>query len=277
MNGLAGRALRRVKPGVPDRRAMVHPLYLAQECLREMVDGLEERRLLDQVRKGAPCCWSDSDEPEPLVTVRVATFNRGPLVAERALASALRQTYGRLEVLVVGDCCDDATAEAVRSVRDPRVRFVNLAERGLYPTDATYRWMVAGATPMNAALSLATGKWIAPLDDDDEFTDDHVEVLLREARARGVEFVWSRARMESTAGNWRLVGSTPMAHGAITHGSVLYAAGLRFFRHSTTSWKRYEPSDWNLWHRMERAGVKMEFVDAVTYTHYLEARRRPGS
>jgi glycosyltransferase involved in cell wall biosynthesis len=226
------------------------------------------------VRGSEDVCWAATDEAEPLVTVRIATYNRGPLVAERAISSAILQTYERLEILVIGDHCDEATERAVTSVKDPRLRFINLAERGLYPTDPLRRWMVAGTAPMNAALAIAQGAWIAPCDDDDEITDDHVEVLLREARRRRLEFVWSKALMELETGTWAEVGRWPLAWGGLTHGSVLYAGRLRFFRHNENTWKLAEPGDWNLWHRMQAAGVKMGFVDQVTYRHYLETYRR---
>ena len=250
------------------------PWRYGGEVLRTHLATGDERRLLAQARGLNDVCWAATDEAEPLVTVRIATYNRGPLVAERAIASALRQTYERLEILVIGDHCDEPTERAIRSLNDPRLRFINLAERGLYPTDPMLRWMVAGAAPMNAALAIAQGAWIAPCDDDDEITDDHVEVLLREARQRRLEFVWSKATMEVEAGKWATVGSSPLAHGGLTHGSVLYAGGLRFFRHNENSWKLAEPGDWNLWRRMQAAEVKMGFVDQVTYRHYLETFRR---
>src|SRR3954452_19677248 len=174
----------------------------ASEWARERLARLEERRLLDVVRAGRDVCWVDEHEAQPLVTVRIATYNRGPLVAERAIASALAQTYEHIEVLVVGDSCDEATERAVRSVRDARLRFVNLPARGLYPAHRRHRWMVAGTVPMNAAVTLARGAWIAPCDDDDELTDDHVEVLLAAARGRRLEFVYSKADWEILPGSW---------------------------------------------------------------------------
>jgi hypothetical protein len=250
------------------------PWRYGGEVCRTHLATRDERRLLVQARGRNDVCWAATDEAEPLVTIRIATYNRGPLVAERAIGSAIRQTYERLEILVVGDHCDEPTERAIRSVNDPRLRFINLPERGLYPSDPMLRWMVAGCAPMNAALAVAQGAWIAPCDDDDEITDDHVEVLLSQARQRRLEFVWSKATMEVEAGKWLPVGSTPLAHGGITHGSVLYAGGLRFFRHNKNSWKLAEPGDWNLWRRMQDAGVKMGFVDQVTYRHYLETYRR---
>lgn len=249
------------------------PLKYRGELLRTHLATRDERRLLAQTRGDDDVCWAAGDEAEPLVTVRIATYNRGPLVAERAIASAIRQTYERLEILVVGDHCDEPTERAIRSVNDPRLRFINLAERGLYPTDAGLRWMVAGCAPANAALAIAQGAWIAPCDDDDEITDDHVEVLLREARRRRLEFVWSKATTEVKAGKWADVGNLSLEHG-VTHGSVLYAGGLRFFRYNENSWKLAQPGDWNLWRRMQAAGVKMGFVDQITYRHYLETQQR---
>ena len=253
----------------------VGPRERVGERALERLQRREERRLLGLARGDSEVCWP-SAEREPLVTVRIATYDRGPLIVERALASVLRQTYERLEVLVVGDCCDEATERAIRSVRDDRLRFVNLPARGTYPTDRRLRWMVAGATPMNAGLLLARGAWIAPCDDDDEFTDDHVEVLLRAAQADRLELVHSRALLETERASWRIAGGPTLAEG-VSHGSILYSAGLRFMRHSTTSWRRFEPSDWNLWRRMQAIGVRVGFLDRVTYVHYLGVYKNPGA
>jgi hypothetical protein len=252
---------------------LVSPLERARERLREQAEAREERALLEIARAGRDVCWPSEDR-EPLVTVRIATYDRGQLIVDRAIASALRQTYDRLEVLVVGDCCDEPTEKAVRAVGDSRVRFINLPARGVYPDDRRLRWMVAGAAPMNAALPLARGAWIAPCDDDDEFTDDHVERLLTKALDARLEMVYSKALMEATPNTWWVTGSPRLAPG-VSHGSALYSSGLRFMRHSTTSWKRLEPSDWNLWRRMRAAGVRIGFLDRVTYVHYLSVNKHP--
>lgn len=245
------------------------------EAVRDRLAQRNERFLLAQARGSRDVCWvEDDDDEEPLVTVRIATYNRGQMVVDRAVSSALRQTYERLEVLVVGDHCDEATERALHSVRDPRVRFVNLPYRGVYPADPMKMWMVAGAAPMNAALRLLGGAWIAPCDDDDEFTDDHVEVLLRHAKKERLEMVYSKARMEVRPSEWREIGAWPLRHGHITHGSVLYSAGLRFLQHSETSWRIHEPADWNMWRRMRSIGVRMGFLDQITFFHNLEGYRR---
>lgn len=247
------------------------PKLYATELLRERMERIEEVRMLEVERGANQLCWEADDETEPLVTIRIATYNRGQLVAERAIESALLQSYQRLQVLVIGDHCDEKTERAVRGIHDPRLSFVNLPVRGHYPSDPVLRWMVAGAAPMNAGLTLAEGKWIAPCDDDDELTRDHVEVLLGHARAARFEMVWSQTAHEDSPGVWRVLGSEPLRFGEISHGTVLYSSHLRHFRHSLTSWKLNEPSDWNLWRRMSAAGVKMGFLPRITYRHYFGA------
>lgn len=238
------------------------------ERLREQLQGQEERRLLAQARGGQTVCWTEAEASDPLVTVRIATYNRGQLIVDRAIDSVLKQTYSNLEILVVGDACDEATSNAVKSVEDKRVRFVNLPTRGMYPDDPEARWMVAGTHPMNAALSLARGSWVAPCDDDDRFTPTHVEHLLEHALSHRLEMVWSRAGLRQADGTWTVTLGPPMRCGRVSHGSVIYSLGLRFFQHSNTSWKIPEPGDWNLWRRMRDAGVRIGFLDELTYFHY---------
>lgn len=257
------------------KRIMRLSLDAELERLRERLNQMEDRRLLLVARNGRDVCWvEDEDEEEPLVTIRIATYNRGQLVVDRAIASALAQTYQRLEILVIGDHCDEPTKKAVESVRDPRIRFYNLPMRGIYPLDSHRRWMVAGTAPMNAGLVLAEGTWIAPCDDDDELTPDHVEVLLQTARAKRLEMVWSKFLWEVNPDEWEVGGGEPLALTRVTQGALLYSLGLRFLQHSNTCWKMKEPGDWNLCKRMEAIGVRMAFHDGVTYKHYLEAHSR---
>ncbi|HEU0131827.1 MAG TPA: glycosyltransferase family A protein [Mycobacteriales bacterium] len=239
------------------------------ELWRERIEAREHRELLARARAGRDVCWTEPEgEAEPLVTIRIPTYNRSDALAEVSLPSALRQTYERIEVLVVGDATDAATDRYMASVRDPRVRYVNLPRGGLYPTDPALRWRVSGTYPMNAALVLARGDWIAPCDDDDELTDDHVEVLLREAKRRRLELVHSVTETFFADGRHGRLGAPELTVGQVTHGSVLYSMGLRFLTYSPTCYRIPEPHDWNLWRRMRDLGVRIGFADHVTYRYY---------
>jgi glycosyltransferase involved in cell wall biosynthesis len=233
----------------------------ARSAIETHQDKVEIRRL----RGSREVLWSE--DPEPLVTIRIATFSaRGRLAV--AIESALRQTYPRVEVLVVGDHCDKETAKVAESYQDRGVRFLNLPRRGQYPEVREQRWMVAGAAPMNTALELAHGAWIAPCDDDDMLTDDHVEKLLAHALRERLELVWSRAALQAADGSWARTAADRFEEGHVSHGSVLYCTDLRFMRYNRRAYLSKRPGDWELWLRMQRAGVRMGYLDELTYYHF---------
>ena len=101
------------------------------ELAHDQLGRREERRMLTTARAGRTTC--SSEEAEPLVTVRVSTYERADVLLERTIPSILAQSYSRLEILVVGDCTQDDTEQRLRRVGDPRIRFVNLPYRPQYP------------------------------------------------------------------------------------------------------------------------------------------------
>lgn len=242
----------------------------ATELLEERLHAEEEHRLLQLARGDGDVCWTHRDAVEPLVSICIPTIGRNEELMEMSIPSALGQTHDNIEVIVVGDNAPDSTEHAVASIADPRVRYVNRRGPNLYPEDRYQRWLVGGSVPMNLAVELARGSWIAPAADDDELTADHVEVLLNAALEHRLEFVWSKTLMDTPDG-WQVVGSEPMSSGATSQGAVMWSSGLRFMRMSTTCWKLGERSDGNLWRRMTQIGVRMGFVDRITYKHFIRS------
>jgi len=105
-----------------------------------------------------------------VVDVLLPTFNR-PQRFSRALASALKQTYTNLRVIVVNDGGRDV-AEIVNAYNDRRVIFINRKEnRGK-------------AYSLNEALTYAEGKYVAYLDDDDLYYPEHIETLVNALETR---------------------------------------------------------------------------------------------
>lgn len=207
---------------------------------------------------------------DPLISVIVPTYNRSKLLTEVTIPSVLAQTYKNFELIVVGDHCTDDTAQRVMKIDDNRVKFVNLPTRGRYPKQSFDRWMVAGSIPRNKGLELASGYWIAPLDDDDEFTVNHLQNLLSFAAKGEFEMVYGKVQMEIAPDKWVSRGCWPLTFQNICHQGVLYHSRLNFFRYDVNAWKYNEPDDWNLWRRMKDACVKMGFLDQVVAIHHKE-------
>lgn len=259
--------------------------YDRREYVREWLGQRNERELLQQVRAGRDVCWTEGEDPEPLVTVVIPTYRR-PDTIERAVESARAQTYERLDILVVGDHTDDETIRLLDKIDDRRLRFLNLAHPGIYPIDPPLRGLVSGSTPMNVGIDLAGGAWIASCDDDDELLPQHVEVLLGDAKRRRLEMVYSRFEVvdypppdspSGTEPTVRIGGSEPLRYAVVARGAVLYSLGLRFMKYETESWRIRDPHDWNLWKRMLLAGVRIGFNEAVTYRYHRRLDTAPGT
>jgi hypothetical protein len=245
----------------------------SQRMLAAVLDGIgTTRERLRETRKST-LYERTFAEKEPLVTVRIATYNRpGPLI-ERTLPSVIRQTYEHLEVIVVGDGCTDDTADRIEAIGDERIKFVNLPFRHPYPDDPRDRWLVAGSPAMNVGAQLASGLWIAPLDDDDEFVEDHVEVLLQEAIRGRFEMTYGQLlRVETAELPSVVLRAYPPAFGQFGFQAALYAGCLKFMEYETRSWLLAEPGDWNLCRRMMEAGVRIGFVDRVVCRYFPSPR-----
>ena len=121
---------------------------------------------------------------KPLVSVIVPTFKRADRLCV-ALESIARQTYSNLEILVVNDnipgsAYDIETKERLEdfSKKDSRLRVVHTSGR------------TGGGAARNYACGRATGKYLAFLDDDDEFLPDKIETQLKFMQDNDLDMSW---------------------------------------------------------------------------------------
>jgi hypothetical protein len=266
---------RRLDELISSQAASDARLQQLQDVARAHYDRLPElrQRLLAVRRSDAYArLW---DDPEPLVSVPIATYNKAESVTEIAIASVLAQTYQRFEIVVVGDGCTDDTAERIEALGDERIRFENLPHRSVYPDDWRHRWMVAGSPAMNRAEELSTGAWIAKLDDDDEFTPHHIEVLLEAALSRRLELVYGRlTAVDAVTGEQHVRGSYPPELGTFAFQIALFARLLDFIPYDPACWVLDEPGDWNRGRRMREIGVRSGWIDDIVGTYYMHPK--PG-
>lgn len=110
---------------------------------------------------------------EPLVSVGIPTYERARSL-ERAIDSALSQTYERLELVISDNASADGTSDLCEAVckRDGRVRYLR---------QPTNRGPTANFNTLFAAMR---GDFVMLLSDDDWLADDYVAVCLAELLAR---------------------------------------------------------------------------------------------
>jgi hypothetical protein len=140
----------------------------------------------------------------PYFSIVIPTYNRSRLVAY-AVESILRQTFDDFEIVVCDNCSIDDTADVVRGVADPRVRYVRTPEH----------WPIADSWEF--ARGQAAGRLVMMLSDDDALTPSALEVLAREARRHDADFLFTGVaeyRDESFPGPGRNTVSCPPFSGA---------------------------------------------------------------
>lgn len=107
----------------------------------------------------------DTPSQNPLVSVIIPTYNR-PDYLKQALASAVRQTYRHIEIIVSDNCSPENPQAIVEAFQDSRIRFSrNATNLGMF------------ANTMNA-FKKARGKYVASLLDDDMWEEDFLEKLV---------------------------------------------------------------------------------------------------
>ena len=211
----------------------------------------------------------------PLISILIPTYNRGDILKERAIKSVLQQTYLNFEVIIIDDDSNDGTFKTVSEVSDPRIKYVKIKrDKYRYPNKAIYHWFAGPVEALNVGLRLVKGSWIARIDDDDNWTPDHLEKLINFALKENFEFVSSDIQIRGHQGIELVSGfddpRDPTGIGATQ--TWLYKAEFAFFKYNINCWRKsyFRVNDTDLQHRMWRAGLKIGYLDEVTA--YIEPR-----
>jgi glycosyltransferase involved in cell wall biosynthesis len=96
------------------------------------------------------------------VSVVIPTFNRS-ISLQRAINSVFKQTYQNYELIIVDDNSNDDTWEKIKKIKDNRIRYYH-NEKNL-----------GGSCCRNIGIGLSNSKYIAFLDDDDEWFPTKLE------------------------------------------------------------------------------------------------------
>jgi glycosyltransferase involved in cell wall biosynthesis len=217
-----------------------------------------------------------------MIVVSAVIPTRGrPELLRRAVLSALAQTLREIEVVVVIDGEDPATRIALDELtqQDRRLRVLALAAS------------VGGSDARNRGVDMATGEWVAFLDDDDEWLPGKLQAQIDAvgaskasvligtcrmiARTPGKDYVWPR---RLPAGDEQL-GEYIMARRSFTRGEGYLQTSTFFVRRSLMQAQpfksgqlKHQDTEWVL--RLGRLpGVQVVFADEVLAIHNIEEAR----
>ncbi len=119
-----------------------------------------------------------ADPPSaPVVSVILATYDSAATL-RAAIRSLVLQDFDDFEAWIIGDACSDDSEDVVRSFRDARLHWRNLARNS-----------GSQSGPNNEGLRLARGRFVAYLGHDDLWFPWHLSSLLAAASKSGADFV----------------------------------------------------------------------------------------
>lgn len=206
----------------------------------------------------------------PLISVYVPTYNRGEILMARAIPSVLNQTYRNFEFIILDDGSTDNTGELVSCLKDPRIKYIKIDRKGYrYPNKSMYHWLAGPVIAANAALLNVKGSWIARIDDDDEWTVDHLSKLLDFAINGNFEFVSSHLKMIEENGVERIITAFDNPRDNTGIGGTqtwLYRNYLGMFRYNINCWRKsyFKVNDTDLQFRIFNSKARIGYLKEVT-------------
>jgi len=126
----------------------------------------------------------------PLISIIMPVYNVSPKWLNLAIKSIENQWYTKWELCIADDkSTNQETLEYLKSLNHPNIKVIYLKEN----------LNISGAS--NAALSIATGEYIALLDNDDEITPDALYEMVKIINKEEAEFIYSDEDFISTDGD----------------------------------------------------------------------------
>jgi glycosyltransferase involved in cell wall biosynthesis len=148
----------------------------------------------------------------PSVSAIIPTRNR-PQPLERAIRSVLAQSFQDFEIIVVVDGPDAMTDPALLEAMDPRIHVLSLAVN------------VGLAEARNQGIRRATGKWIALLDDDDEWLPEKLQRQVTKASELGGQYVFVPCQFIEKTLTLERVMPQVLPRGAAKFSEYIYCDG----------------------------------------------------
>ena len=195
----------------------------------------------------------------PLISVITPTWQRHDLLLDRCIPSVAAQDYPAVQHVIVSDGPDNVLAGKIAGRSCGAVVWDALPAH-----DPAARW---GHWARLRGLELATGEYIAYLDDDNAFRPGHLAKLAAALDADpSAGFAYSQIMMHN-GGSSYVVGVPPPAYGQIDTSAIMHRRGLL----DTATWRDegQVTIDWDIVERWLHAGTGWAHVPEVTADYYF--------
>ena len=198
-------------------------------------------------------------EQKPLISIIMPVYNVDVEWLEKAISSIQNQWYANWELCIADDASTRAeTVEYLKKIDNPMIKVVFLEENQ----------NISGAS--NAALELATGDYIALMDNDDEISPDALYEVVKTINETEADFIYSDEDFITGEGHFVNPHFKPdfspdllLSHNYITHFSV-------FKHHLLNEAGRFNSAfdgaqDYDLFLRLTEKAEKIVHIPKVLY------------
>lgn len=193
----------------------------------------------------------------PLVSVIIPTYNRAHLISQ-SIESVLNQTFKDYEIIVVNDGSTDNTKELLSTRYGEKILYIGKKKnKGL-------------SAARNTGIEASRGKYIAILDDDDEWLPHKLEMqidLMHKNQSLGLVYCgyyevnrYSEVIREIKATRRGYVFSNLLCGNCIVPASAALVKREVFFKTGYFDENLSSCEDWDMWLRVSQS-YEVDFVD----------------
>jgi len=211
-------------------------------------------------------------ENKPCVSVILTTFNRAKIFLPRAINSVLTQTSKDFELIIIDDASTDDTEKVVKSFKDKRIKYIKHIKN--FGSDTRGK---------NEGILASKGRYLAYLDDDNEWLPYHLEKLLEKLKNNPeLDLVYCDMWMyDSSRPKWEgqqgiamdFDGQFLLNRCFIDTSEVVHKREWAFMTGGfDESLEKF--IDWNMWVRIMKAGANMQRVPIIASNYYLNPKQK---
>ena len=197
------------------------------------------------------------------VTVITVVYNDVASL-QMTIDSVLQQSWGHLEYIIIDGGSTDGTVDVIKGAESHLAYWCSEPDKGVY--DA-----------MNKGIQHATGDWICFLNSGDVFCESNSVEQMMKSEHQDVDILFANSIEVSDVVNQKIEATDDIHkmnyYPVYRHGSSLVRTEVqrRFLFDLSKSKKLGYALDWEMIHRMFRAGCRFKKVDT-----YFEAYQKEG-
>jgi glycosyltransferase involved in cell wall biosynthesis len=130
---------------------------------------------------------------KPLISIITACFNSESTIRD-TIESVLNQTYNNIEYIIVDGKSNDSTLDIIQSYQEKfkerKFNYLWISEKDIGIYDA-----------FNKGVKLANGNWISFIGADDRYTENAVELYMKNLPKKDIDLMYSNIKIKGKNNN----------------------------------------------------------------------------